>query len=37
MTSNYIVPPRLADNWRQVADADPTLTERVTVAEWWIR
>ena len=24
-----------ADNWRQVADAAPTLAEPVTAAEWW--
>ena len=26
---------QLEDNWRQVADAAPTLAEPITIAEWW--
>jgi hypothetical protein len=35
MSSPSFVRSEPADNWRQVADAAPALSEPITVAEWW--
>jgi hypothetical protein len=35
MSSPSSVPREPADNWRQVADAVPTLAEPLVIAEWW--
>jgi hypothetical protein len=35
MTGPYIARPEAIENWRQVAEAVPTLAELITVAEWW--
>jgi hypothetical protein len=35
VTERHLASPGPMDNWRQVADAAPALTEPITIAEWW--
>ena len=35
MIDRHLVRPGPMDNWRQVADAAPGLSEPTTIAEWW--